>query len=99
MCPKTQSWFGESPPSDLKGWLSQPSVEGMQGLCQTRKENVVDTEQMNRIPQIQQAIFLQTVQNFIEKVCHAGPDISPQALNSRSEAGITQLKTDHFSFY
>ncbi|XP_076580327.1 NLR family CARD domain-containing protein 3-like [Chaetodon auriga] len=38
--------------------------EGVKGLCQAWKENIVDTKQMNHICRIQQAIFLETVKNF-----------------------------------
>lgn len=65
--------------------------EGVKGLCQTWKEDVVSTKQMKNIFQMQQAIFLETVKNFIVNVCHAGPDISPKAFNPRSETGIIQL--------
>lgn len=70
--------------------------EGVKGLCQTWKEDIVYTKQMNNICQMQQAIFLETVKNFIVKVCHAGPDISPQALYSRSETGIIQLESNNW---
>ncbi len=61
------------------------------------KEDIVGTKQMNNICQMQQAIFLETVKNFIVKVCHAGPDVSPQALDSRSETGLIQLKSDNLN--
>lgn len=71
--------------------------EGVKGLCQTWKEDIVDTKQMYNICQMQQAIFLETVKNFIVKVCHADPDISPQALYSRSETGLIQLKRNNLN--
>ena len=71
--------------------------EGVKGLYQTRKEDIVDTKQMNNICQMQQAIFLETVKIFILKVCHTGPEVSPQALYSRSETGLIQLKSNNLN--
>lgn len=70
--------------------------EGVQSLCQTWKEDIVHTKQMNNIFQLQQAIFFQTVKNFIIKMCHAVPDITPEAFNPRSERGIIQMNISSF---
>ncbi|XP_076579080.1 protein NLRC3-like [Chaetodon auriga] len=51
--------------------------EGVKGLCQAWKENIVDTKQMNHICRIQQAIFLETVKNFIDPPDSAGPGPGP----------------------